>query len=69
MAESEHRLFDRENLDALLGHLPQGTLSAHLVERLKDATDEEEARTRLEELIQSRFDEERKKLGAETPIT
>ena len=68
MDSSEPEVFNTANLEALLGHLPDNALSAQIVDVLRDARDEADARGRIERLIRSQLESVRGDLDAKTPI-
>jgi hypothetical protein len=67
MGGAQNQLFSQANLEALIGHLPAGVLSAELVEAVSSAASEEDARIRIEALMDKRLEGERGKLDVTAP--
>lgn len=61
-------VFSPSNLDALLEHLPDGSLSAVLVGAVRPATTQADARAAVQSISQKKVQEERAKLNAEDPV-
>ena len=62
-------VFSSANLDALVGHLPDGSLSNEIVVALRSATTETKAQDAIRAIVQGRIDTERASLDAETTGT
>ena len=67
-SSQDDQLFNDANLEALLSHLPDSALSAQIVDALRSASSEVDARGRIEGLMRSRLESVRGELDAKTPL-